>query len=80
MNKVEIKSHGPTSAHHTISVDGHQVNASMARVEMDARSVPIITLTLPIIGDMSAEMVATVILDSHTRAALVALGWTPPSG
>lgn len=77
MNRVEIKG---KNARATVSVDGVDVRATGLRLDMDARSIPELTLYLPVVNDtVSVDTDAVVMLDEATHQALIAMGWTPPT-
>lgn len=78
MNRVDIRGDGNIQ---TIHVDGRQILAKTARLDLDTRGIPVLTVTLPVIrADIDAGVEAKVVLDDTTHMALIAMGWTPPGG
>lgn len=72
MNDIEITSDG-------LRVDGHRVLATSATLHVDGREVPVLELRLQSVPpSVSVDLQADVLLDDDTRAALTAIGWTPP--
>ncbi len=76
LNKVEIEGRAPAI---TVKVDGRMLPCSSAVLEVDAESLPVLTVKLLVadgavvaLGGVSAR------IEEETRAALVAMGWTPP--
>lgn len=78
MNRVEIDSR--EGAETAILVDGNRVAATSASLQLAAGRTPILEVRLPLVpaANVAIDRVAEVILDDETRAALVAMGWTPP--
>jgi hypothetical protein len=78
MNRVEIDGQ---LTRIRIRVDGRLVSASAARLLLDAERVPVLQLDLPLDDAMIVTLRDTcVIPGDETRAALIAMGWTPPPG
>ena len=78
MNRVEID--GQLNRIR-ILVDGNLVSASAARLLLDWQRLPVLQLDLPLRGDIAVTLRDTrVIPGDATRAALIAMGWTPPPG
>lgn len=80
MARVRISN--PTAAgHNTVTeVDGHDVSAAVRRVTvvMAANDINTVELDLVVFDGVEIDGKAKVALPAATRAALVALGWTPP--
>jgi hypothetical protein len=76
--RVEIKGDGYSA---TVRVDGHQVAAVGLTLTMRAERLPQLLLDLPVTGGQVVTLTqAVVIAGDETREALIAMGWTPPSG
>ena len=75
MNLHKVKISGDIRP--TLEIDGKQILATGVTLELDAHSLPVLRVALPVYGlDVDIEAAAKV--DEPTRTALVALGWTEP--
>jgi hypothetical protein len=63
-----------------IAVDGHDLTCvTSAILALDADCpVPVLRLSLAVLGDMTTRLPARVILGPDTAMALQAMGWAPP--
>ena len=76
MNHVEITGkYGPDAK---ITVDGHLLACSRAVMTWDAESLPELVVALPVADGFVVTLEAIPSFAEETRAALVAMGWTPP--
>lgn len=77
-SKVEIEGSGDRA---TVKIDGHMLACTSAVLAMDAVSLPELTVSLPVADDIVITLDGTItVLQDETRAALIAMGWTPPPG
>jgi hypothetical protein len=74
-NHVELNG-DPDSA--TLRIDGHVVPFSAAVLRLQAPQPPVLSVALPVIGGAVVTLDAACEFEASTRAALVAMGWTPP--
>lgn len=75
--KVEIK--GKTGWDTTVTVGGHLIPCFSADLHLDAESMPVLTLTLPVVDGVVITLdEAEVKVAQDSRDALLAAGWTPP--
>lgn len=76
LNRVEITGDGPVF---TVKVDGRELACQTAALALDHRCLPVLSVSLPVIdGTVVTLDAAVVVFAEETRAALVAMGWTPP--
>ena len=75
LNRVEIAGDPGATA---LKVDGKVLAFDAATLAVDPRSVPVLTVSLPVVGGVVVTLDARIRLAPDTRAALVAMGWTPP--
>lgn len=62
-----------------LEVDGHDITNQTARFVLTAVPGKEPQLTIQLVHGLHAELDARIVLATSTRAALVALGWTPPT-
>ena len=74
-NHVELTG-DPTSG--ALHIDGHLLPFSAAVLRMEAPNTPVLSVALPVIGGVVVTLDAETGFEETTRAALVAMGWTPP--
>jgi hypothetical protein len=74
-NHVELSGGSGTAE---LRIDGHLLPASAAVVRVQAGGIPTLSVALPVIGGMVVTLDAKTGFEESTRAALVAMGWTPP--
>lgn len=65
-----------------VALDGHELRACTSAVlRLDASgNPPVLDLSLAVLSATATSLPAHVLLDQPTRAALQAMGWTPPEG
>jgi hypothetical protein len=74
-NHVEIAGDPSSGA---LRIDGHLLPFSAAVLRMEAPATPVLSVALPVIGGVVVTLDAETGFDQTTRAALIAMGWTPP--
>ena len=74
-NRIELTG-DPTSQ--GLRIDGHLLPFSAAVLRCEAPNPPVLSVALPVIGGMVVTLDARTGFEESTRAALVAMGWTPP--
>jgi hypothetical protein len=74
-NHVEIAGDPSSGA---LRIDGHLLPFSAAVLKMEAPRVPVLSVALPCIGGVVVTLEAETEFQETTRAALIAMGWTPP--
>ena len=74
-NHVELNG-DPDSA--ALRIDGHLLPFTAAVLKLEAPRVPVLSVALPVIGGAVVTLDAACEFEASTRAALVAMGWTPP--
>lgn len=78
-NQVRITSSGGPAGLATLTLDGHELRCcTRAVLTLDAAEVPVLELSLAVLADMVTDLPVCVVLDTQSRAALQAMGWTPP--
>jgi hypothetical protein len=75
VNRLEIGGRGPGI---TVKVDDHLLACSAATLELDAENIPRLTVKLPVADDVVITLDALLGFEAETKAALMAMGWTPP--
>lgn len=73
--KVQLAGDG-TGGH--VEIDGHEIADQAARLVVVAIPGKAPKLTVSLVQGLSLEAACDIALATSTRAALVALGWTPP--
>lgn len=75
--KIRLTEFGRNSS---VVVDGHDVtnNVNWVSLRAQATGMPRVELGL-VVGSVDAELRGRVELSDPTKAALMALGWTPPT-
>jgi hypothetical protein len=76
-NRVELTGDPASGALH---IDGHLLPFSAAVLRLEAPNTPVLSVALPVIGGVVVTLDAETGFDQTTRAALIAMGWTPPPG
>ena len=74
-NHVEIAGDPSSGA---LRIDGHLLPFSAAVLRMEAPHTPVLSVALPVIGGVVVTLEAKTGFEETTRAALMAMGWTPP--
>lgn len=64
---------------HWVRVGGHMLACTRLTLDMDAVSVPELRFSLPVYDGAVVTLDSAIMSPSdETRAALIAMGWTPP--
>jgi len=64
-----------------VAIDGHEIRTcTKATLNLTADTAPVLELSLLVLNDLDTGLPALVVLDGPARAALRAMGWTPPPG
>ena len=61
-----------------LRIDGHLLPFTAAVLRLEAPHPPVLSVALPVIGGAIVTLEARTEFQETTRAALVAMGWTPP--
>jgi hypothetical protein len=79
LTRVDISADGPGTE--ALKVAGHLLPFVAATLELDATQlqIPLLTVSLPVVDGLVATLDARISLAGETRAALMAMGWTPPA-
>lgn len=76
MSKIEISG---KPFRQTIKVDGQEIRSAIsARLNITPDKLPVLELDLISVEGIEVEQWGRIALDDKTKAALEALGWTPP--
>jgi hypothetical protein len=75
LNRVELAGDLGREA---LRIGGHAVACTAAMLRVAAGCVPALTVDLPVAGGVVVTLDATAEVAGPTRAALIAMGWTPP--
>lgn len=77
--RVEIHNDKVAAWGASIKVGGHLIPAERVVLELDAREVATLTVTMPITHGLDVGLEhADILLDDRTHEVLLALGWLPP--
>ena len=80
-HKTHLEISGTGFAYMTVRVNGHMLACESATLEVDASGLPVLTVKLPVVdGTVVGLADPKFEIEHETRAALVAMGWTPPDG
>jgi hypothetical protein len=76
LSKVEITGTPPVV---TVKVNGHMLACSSASLHLDAETLPVLTVTLPVADDIVVTLDGVQAdVTEATRQALTSMGWTEP--
>jgi hypothetical protein len=78
LTRVEITAEPRRPLTLGLKVGGRLLPFSAAELKMDAESLPELTVSLPVIDGIDGKLDVLLHVDGETRAALAAMGWTPP--
>lgn len=74
-NRIELTGDPSSGA---LRIDGHLLPFAAAVLRLEAPNTPVLSVALPVIGGVVVTLDAETGFDDTTKAALVAMGWTPP--